>query len=96
MKRRLMLAMLSGAILAAASTAVAEDVDQCENTCPDGQQLAGFADGNRATCLCVDPSPGMDETVPVAVENPGPGDGEPTAATAPDPTVDDPAPPEPL
>lgn len=87
MKRLMLLAATCGMLWLGTSSALAEETDQCENSCPDGQKLAGFADGNHATCFCVDASAGMEDTVEASAESPSASDGEPMPGDAPDPTV---------
>ncbi len=77
MKKYLMMgALLLGSLIT--QSALADEGDQCENDCPSNQKKVGFADGTKATCICVEESSGMDETVPdYSVQGPGPSDGEP-------------------
>ena len=63
------LSVLSFLILALSLTissiAIAEEgqpVD-CSASCPDGQVLVSFADGNKVTCICQEPAE-MEPTVP--------------------------------
>lgn len=39
-----------------------EPID-CSESCPDGQVMVSFADGNNATCIC-EPAAEMEPTVP--------------------------------
>ena len=63
MTRKMILAGLLAATLCAAGTARADEADQCTQDCAAGKAKAGFADGQRATCVCVEPVSGMDPTV---------------------------------
>ena len=90
MKRITTILLGAALMLASASVAVADEEDQCAASCPNGQRLVGFSDGNRATCQCHDPGDAMVETVQEPADFPDPSFGEPTAATAPDPVVNDP------
>ncbi len=74
MRKTLFIAAL---LLATAGPALAAGEDQCATDCPSGQKKAGFADGDKATCLCVDESEGMVETVVEAAESPSAEHGEP-------------------
>jgi len=71
MKKTLFIAAF---LLSIAGPALADDEDQCALDCPDGQKKAGFADGDKATCLCVDAGEGMVETVEEPADAPGPND----------------------
>lgn len=56
-----------------ATQALADDPNYCTEECPDGKVKVSFSDGNKATCVCVEPGPGMQETVPEVVEFPAEG-----------------------
>ena len=58
--------IILGLILASPSFSYAQDSQpvECDSTCPEGQTLVSFADGNTPTCVCVAQGEGMDETVP--------------------------------
>ncbi len=46
-----------------ASSAFASGGESCSQTCPSGQVLVSFADGNNATCMCQDIGATMTDTV---------------------------------
>ncbi len=57
------------ALLLVPQLSIAQEVD-CSSSCSDGKVLVSFADGSTATCMCMDPSQGMNDDT---VEN---GEGE--------------------
>lgn len=62
---RLLLSMLAVTLLFS-SSALAEG-DSCNQSCPSGQVLVSFADGNNATCLCQDIGATMSDTAEVEI-----------------------------
>ena len=59
MKNKMCLIIVS--FLLTPLAAVAQNVD-CSSSCPDGQSLVSFADGDNVTCVC-QPAANMDATV---------------------------------
>lgn len=49
--RRLTVALIFLPLVCTAS-AFAEGEDSCQQTCPEGQALISFADGNTMRCVC--------------------------------------------
>jgi hypothetical protein len=49
-------------LLIGASTAHASGDESCSQSCPSGQVLVSFGDGNSASCLCQEQGSGMVET----------------------------------
>ncbi|MFN8391681.1 MAG: hypothetical protein U0136_15440 [Bdellovibrionota bacterium] len=80
--------ILTAALLLLGS-GTARAMDQCDEECPSGQTRVGFADGDHATCQCYEAATAMVDTVPQEADSPSASDGEPTSASAPDPTVVD-------
>lgn len=73
MKRKLLLLTICGLLaLCFTNGALAEENDQCASECDGGKTKVGFADGDRATCLCVEPGEGMEATVEQPADNPDP------------------------
>jgi hypothetical protein len=66
--------LLAFVFCAPALSAADEQVD-CSASCPTGEVMVSYADGNNTTCVCV-PAALMDETVP----NTEPVEGEGTGA----------------
>ncbi len=58
--------LILSVIFSVVGNAYAQDSQpvECDSTCPEGQTLVSFADGNTPTCVCVAQGEGMDETVP--------------------------------
>ena len=76
---RLILA-LATIIVITSGAAFAETAD-CTGSCPSGQVMVSFADGNNVSCVCK-PEAAMDETVgnPDVHEGPIADDGQPPVA----------------
>ena len=54
--------LLSQFIFLCNSVSYADSEVACDTTCPSGQVMSSFADGNDVTCVCV-PQGQMDPTV---------------------------------
>ena len=62
---RLLLSVL--AVTLFVSSSAMADEDSCSQSCPSGQVLVSFADGNNATCLCQDIGATMSDTPEVTI-----------------------------
>ena len=58
--RALPLLLLS--LLVGVSSAYASGEESCSQSCPDGQVLVSFGDGNSANCMCQEQGSSMVET----------------------------------
>mgnify|MGYP000603708206 CR=1 FL=1 len=58
--RVVMYALLASLVFA--SSALAEGQDSCSQSCPSGQVLVSFADGNNATCVCQEIGAAMEDS----------------------------------
>jgi len=56
------LTFLSLVLLLGSTNAFASGEESCSQTCPSGQVLVSFADGNSANCLCQEQGSAMVET----------------------------------
>lgn len=62
MSKKLKTILVIFASLALPAAALADEVD-CQGSCPDGERLVSFSDGDHASCTCSNEAL-MEETIP--------------------------------